>query len=217
MAASGDRQRKQNWWQKRTGAQQVAVVVALIGACAGILAAIINLQGGPTINVYAPSTSASSSPPVTATPNQTNYSHATITISQPRPGALVGPTPTISGSLANTAPDQYVWEFSQPYTTTAPYVPMSDIYPYEECSIYGGRTQFICPDAFNGYPNEDYCRYARLWVAVVNATDVSWLSVHRQQGMPIAWPNPPDHIDGGSASVPVRRYPESGTTKCVSS
>jgi hypothetical protein len=214
VAASGDRQRKHNWWQKRTGTQQVALVVALIGVCGGIITAIINLHGGPTINVYAGSASAShSSHDATAGP--TSHSYPAITISRPRPRALVGPTPTVSGRVTNIGLDQYVWEFSQPYTVNAPATPLSAIYPYEECSISSNRKQFTCPEVFNGDPNGDYCRYARLWVAVVNAADVNWLSVHSQKEMPIAWPNPPNHTDGVSASVLIQRYPKSGNARCL--
>lgn len=62
MSGSGNARRRWRWWSQRTGAQQVTIIGAVIGAFGAILAAvIISLQGAPTISVFAGSSSSSSS------------------------------------------------------------------------------------------------------------------------------------------------------------
>ena len=143
----------------------------------------------------------------------TRPASATITIDQPTPGALVGPRPDISGSLTNLGTNQHVWMFSQPYSTSRPYLPLSHAGPFEQCEVSKDRTHFDCPKAFNGATNGDYCRMALLWVSVVNSEQADQLSGAAQLGSTFArtWPNPP-YADESSDYVLVRRSPPPGRT-----
>ena len=137
----------------------------------------------------------------------------TITIDQPTPGALVGARPSISGSVTNLGETQYVWMFSQPFSTSQPYRPFNEIGPYEQCTVSNNRTRFVCSQAFNGELQGDYCRMALLWVSVVDGSQTDNLRSAAQQGINYsrAWPSPP--FTGKSADdVLVQRSPAPGQT-----
>src|ERR1700744_1259787 len=54
MPVSGNGRQRRSWWSRRTGAQQVAIISAAIGALGAIVAAVVVslLQGATTINVF---------------------------------------------------------------------------------------------------------------------------------------------------------------------
>jgi hypothetical protein len=132
----------------------------------------------------------------------------TITINQPTPGAMVGPRPDITGSVTHLAATQFVWMFSEPFSTNTPFRPLQGIGPYEQCETYNNRTRFRCSHVFNGSPNGDYCRRALLWVSVVDGRQADYLRGAARQGshLPRTWPNPP-YVGASSDYVFVQRNP----------
>jgi hypothetical protein len=170
----------------------------------------IFLAGGAGLAVwaYGPTRTIDTATTRSATPQPA----AVITIDAPKPGALVGPRVTITGTVANLATTESVWMFSQPFSASQPNEPLSQIDPYEQCSLSGNRTVFTCPSAFNGAVNGDYCRIALLWVSVVDADEQDLVkNAATTQHWDRPWPSPP--LKGESSEyVLVQRASEVGST-----
>jgi hypothetical protein len=140
-----------------------------------------------------------------------------ITISEPTPGSGVGPTPTVSGLLRNMKSNDFVMEFSQPFTTQAVEAPENFVSPYESCDISSDRVTFTCPSVFNGQAAGDYCRQALLWVTVVDSRQLAQLKADLGEHVSIVWPNRPVNLYGAADSVLVHRNPAPGHPSCLAS
>jgi hypothetical protein len=191
-------------WAKGKGAQTATAIAAAIAAAAA--AGLLVWPAVPTVT----RTVIRRSPPrlITVMP-------ASVTIAQPEPAAIVGPTLTISGTVANLGRSQYVWEYSQPYTSGTP---GTGIHPGQRCDVSG--SSFTCANVFDGNPAADYCRMALLWVAVVSANQDRWLATHfidvsSPGAMSVTWPAPPPRAEGGYDSVLVQRRPAAGHGACA--